>query len=769
MVRRRFAGPAMILCLLLQGASVQTPPPADEAAPDEVIVTATRDARPLGRVPVSVAAPTGEELERARLRDLDDLARATPGLSVRQGFGGAREFSIRGITSSVGTATAGILIDDTPIQVRSLGAADLFAPPLPELWDLERAEVLRGPGGTLFGTGSEGGTIRLLTPRPSLSDVHTHSRASLGLTDGAGPQRFAGLALGGPLIPGRLGLRLSAASRDEGGWIDRRPVTGADRTPRRDTNDERARVSQAQLAWAPAPGWLLTPGMLAQERREADSAQYWERLSDPDGGRFISGAPLRQPVRDGFLLPSIRLEGALGNEVRLLGNASWLRRRVDATLDYSLLVVEGLTRGALSVVPGVPDFTAASRFRLTQDGNTQELRLLRDGMVLDWTVGLFRNRQVQRVGQELTSERFADFARAVLGCPAPALCFGQDVLPGDVAYRGRDGARDLSLAAFGQLDWTFAPDLTVTAGARLSRDENRSENAQQGPFNFGPSASAGRVAETRLNPRLGLSWQRGRTLLYASAASGTRPGGGNPAVPGALCAADLRALGLQAVPRTYGGDRVRSLEAGAKTRLGGTRVAAALFGADWTGLQQAVLLPNCGFGYTANLGRAASTGAELEVDGEITSFLRLSASVSLTHARNTRTARTAAGTLLATRGDRLPVPPVEWRLSAVATLDQIGVRNGEVQLDWDHEEDYARAPSGPAFGADPFNARQGDVDLVGLRARAPWGGWQASLFVDNLLNTADPLLRTRDSPFAPTFRKVSPRPRTIGVELRTGW
>src|SRR3546814_7583707 len=73
----------------------------------------------------------------------DLLARTTPGLSIRNGWGDSAKISIRGIASSVGTATTGIYIDDTPIQVRSLGAADIVANVYPEVFDLERIEVLR--------------------------------------------------------------------------------------------------------------------------------------------------------------------------------------------------------------------------------------------------------------------------------------------------------------------------------------------------------------------------------------------------------------------------------------------------------------------------------------------------------------------------------------------------------------------------------------------------------------------------------------------------
>src|SRR3546814_14993724 len=122
-------------------------------------------------VPRSGAASDSERLDRERVTNIADLARTTQGLSIRNGWGDSTKISIRGIASSVGTATTGIYIDDTPIQVRSLGAADIVANVYPEVFDLARIAVLRGPQGTLFGAGSAGGTVRFITAAPSMDDL----------------------------------------------------------------------------------------------------------------------------------------------------------------------------------------------------------------------------------------------------------------------------------------------------------------------------------------------------------------------------------------------------------------------------------------------------------------------------------------------------------------------------------------------------------------------------------------------------------------------
>jgi outer membrane receptor for Fe3+-dicitrate len=138
---------------------------------DEVFVSWSADAAVV--LQVSVSAYTQEDMDQKGMKDFTDIVRFTPGVSIDQT--GTNAISIRGISSSGGAGTTGIYIDDTPIQMRSLG----FNPDdtLPKTFDLERVEVLRGPQGTLFGAGSEGGTVRYILTQPSLTTDSTYARS----------------------------------------------------------------------------------------------------------------------------------------------------------------------------------------------------------------------------------------------------------------------------------------------------------------------------------------------------------------------------------------------------------------------------------------------------------------------------------------------------------------------------------------------------------------------------------------------------------------
>ena len=148
---------------------------------DEIVVTATRREERLQDVPISISAFSQEKLDAQGLKNIDDITRLTAGVNFsRNGTGSSANYNdensdinIRGVDSTAGTSTTGIYVDDTPVQSRHIGfgAINIY----PALFDLDRVEVLRGPQGTLFGAGAEGGAVRFITPQPGLHDQTGYS------------------------------------------------------------------------------------------------------------------------------------------------------------------------------------------------------------------------------------------------------------------------------------------------------------------------------------------------------------------------------------------------------------------------------------------------------------------------------------------------------------------------------------------------------------------------------------------------------------------
>jgi len=250
--------------LFVSGATLMlaTPAFAQQAANssgqlEEVVVTATRQNESVNRVPLSVSASTQRVLDQKGVRNLSDLQAQVPALQVTGPGGNALAYpAIRGIQGAgVGVAaTTGFYLDDTPLQKRNPGggssAGYSAGTPIPPLFDLDRVEVLRGPQGTLFGGGSEGGTIRFITPAPSLTRYSAFVRGEASTTKYGDPSYEGGVAVGGPIVQDKLGFRGSVWARNTGGWIDNIDrFTGQEKI--KNGNDSKARLMRLSVMWAP--------------------------------------------------------------------------------------------------------------------------------------------------------------------------------------------------------------------------------------------------------------------------------------------------------------------------------------------------------------------------------------------------------------------------------------------------------------------------------------------------------------------------------------
>lgn len=268
------------LVSMLQGAAWAAAAPDDELA--EVVVTATRRDETVNRVPLAVTAQTQEDLDQQGIQTIADLQTVVPGLRLtgREASGNAT-IAIRGISQQSATsATTGFYLDDTSLQKRAAGGfGSQNGTPVPPLFDLERVEVLRGPQGTLFGGGSEGGTIRYIQAAPSLTSYSSYGRAQVLSTKGGDTGFEAGYAFGGPIIEDKLGFRASLFHRKTGGYID---LTDYRDGSIYDKNSNGGKVTsgRAALKWAPSANTDLTLSYLIS-KDETDNLATGYNLSEP--------------------------------------------------------------------------------------------------------------------------------------------------------------------------------------------------------------------------------------------------------------------------------------------------------------------------------------------------------------------------------------------------------------------------------------------------------------------------------------------------------
>ncbi len=144
---------------------------AAQSALEEITVTATKRESTIQDVPFSINAQTAKDIQRSGATDLEGLSRNVAGLTVQNLGPGQSQVAIRGVS-------AGQIVRDQPGVKEQVGvyldesviSLSLFTPDF-DLFDLNRVETLRGPQGTLFGSGSVGGTIRYITNKPDLDNV----------------------------------------------------------------------------------------------------------------------------------------------------------------------------------------------------------------------------------------------------------------------------------------------------------------------------------------------------------------------------------------------------------------------------------------------------------------------------------------------------------------------------------------------------------------------------------------------------------------------
>ena len=223
-----FAGTALGAAALSGTAFAQTAPASNPNAIEEVVVTATRQTSTVNKVALSVSAVTQKNLDQQGIRSVQDLATQVPGFTYRVSGGDNNpNLTLRGIGGNAiaGTSgsapTTGVYLDDVPLMKRNVNSLETGSgSPTPLLYDLDRIEVLRGPQGTLYGGSSEGGTLRFITPSPSLTTYSGSIRLGASTMSGGGYGDEQGLALGGPLVQDKLGFRISGFRQDRPGWVN---------------------------------------------------------------------------------------------------------------------------------------------------------------------------------------------------------------------------------------------------------------------------------------------------------------------------------------------------------------------------------------------------------------------------------------------------------------------------------------------------------------------------------------------------------------------
>jgi outer membrane receptor protein involved in Fe transport len=799
-----------------------TEEPAAAVGLEEITVTATRREESISRVPISITAISQEMLDQKGIKDFADVARFTPGVAFDTGQ--TNQISIRGISSSGGSGTTGIYIDDVPIQVRNLGFNSDDA--LVKLFDLDRVEVLRGPQGTLFGAGSEGGTVRYITTTPSLTQSSINAKVETSYTEGGSPSYETGVAGGLPVIDGVLGVRVSAWFRHDGGWIDRVDPTTLDVV---DKNANSAGTAALRLAalWKPNDTLSISPSIVYQNQQRNDVTIYWPEYSNPSQNRYVSADPTARTEPDVFYLPALNIQADMG-PVKLISTTSYFHRDeisgYDGTL-YNLgyyqsqipaygnaagLAAFPLLDGSGVHLPaGLTDYRSPASVTNTQRNLTQEFRVQSTDPAarVGWTAGVFYSLDRQYSLEEihdpmadtlfnqLFGENIATFFEYV-----PVLNpDGSSYLPMGDSYFNRLLSFDRQIAGFGEVSFNMTDTLKLTAGVRVSKDSYTIESVSGGPQNGLTLPGTQSNSEKPVTPKAGIQWQVDpNDMYYFTYSTGFRPGGGNASIPydptftnlSFGCTGDFQTEGLtKGAPNTYKSDSVQSFEVGAKNNIENRiRLASSVYYIKWNNIQENVVPPICQIQFTDNLGNAVSKGFDLQADFQVTEAFSIESSFGYTDARyttNTYLGPVHTGLPVVAAGDAIAgpngigtgysIPPYSISLGLEYKFRTFAYESF-VRGDWEYlagDKWLHPAQDANTSSYDPTSLPTERESFASLRAGTKLGDWGVSLFVDNLTDSHTILNYNHQTNTyvdgtllaSPAYRFLSYRPRTFGLSF----
>ena len=410
------------------GASKQLDFSLETQLTEEVTVTATKREQTILDVPFSVAAPTEEMLRARGVEDIEGVAANVVGLTVQNLGPGQSQVAMRGVS-------AGQIVRDQPGVKEQVGvyldesviSLSLFTPDL-DLFDTKRVEVLRGPQGTLFGSGSLTGTVRYITNQPELSVTKGFAELGLSGVDGGSAGGNAKFGFNVPLGD-KAALRVASYYDRIAGYID---TVQPDLTANDDVNDGFRTGLRAAARIAPSPRLSITPRLVYQ-RVGMDG---WNRIDDFNilanpftttrpavtlGGR-TQFTQLEEKFTDDFVLGDVNIEYNFG-DLLLTSITSYTYRDILVIRDAGALT-SSITGGTIGLDESVYTLDAPLDDATKAQVWTQELRVAGGKDRYPWVAGGFFSRTDRDYGQNLLVAGFEDLS----GIPTRGLRAPKDTL-----------------------------------------------------------------------------------------------------------------------------------------------------------------------------------------------------------------------------------------------------------------------------------------------------------------------------------------------------
>ena len=634
---------------------------------ETVVVTAQKRAQDVQDVPVSISVLGADQLKAQRIQDFDDLSRSVPGVSFNavSASEGETSITIRGVSSTAGSATVSLYLDDVSITTKNFW--DFAAQP--RFGDLRSIEVLRGPQGTLWGDSSEGGTIRFIPVEPNMTTFGGEVSLDGSKTSHGGTNDAGSVILNIPFNPDVFAVRASVASSKDAGWIDNYTQQGTLAARGVNSNDNTTIHILGKIT--PNDDLTIKPAYFRQVNNSNDNNAFY--LNNPNansggvGSQFVPSLytqdkQIREFSQDLMTLGSLSISnnfhafqltsvtGVFLRDVNRQEDGSFY----NSTLFSKLFLDSFFPQNHVKNDSQIGNLASPVQMKSNYRQLSQEFRISSPENVKDplkWVAGVYFEKQTihntdyQRIpGINSAFQNIYGFSMdspqsdsAGLGIPGTVL------FPNDVDESDDRTYREKQIAVFGQIDYDFQPGWHAGLGLRYitaSEDFISIENGfyQNGNLGFTQTGDVNppftqSQSFTKLTPKLSLSHDIDtNNQIYVSAGEGFRLGGPTGPIPLASCTAtgDFAQNGITTQPTLFKSDSLWTYELGSKNFLADNRfsINSAVYYTKWKNVQQQVDLTGCGFVFIENIGDATIYGAEIEAAAKVTSNWRVSMTVS---------------------------------------------------------------------------------------------------------------------------------------------
>ncbi len=712
---------------------------AQESTPkkgiEEIVVTAERHASTVQKTPISITAISGTQLQARGLTSVEDVIKELPGVSVRSAGPGQTEYEARGLSSTGGAApTVGFYLNDVPMSPPAAAQTGKIVID-PDLYDIASVEVLRGPQGTLFGSGSMGGTIRVLTNQPSFAGYSGSIEATTsGTAGGNRPNAGVNAAVNIP-VTDKFALRIVGTESERTGWIDRIVVDDIPLSPfapgsavqvrnniqdapvksvAHDVNTEDLSGFRISALWKPTDDTTVKGMFLYQDL----SMGGYDEFDQPPGSAYqahYSAFNFSEPFSDVTKVLSLTAEHDFGFATLTSDTGFWKRNERQAqdasesvyTLGYTPLIALPYTEHDVTQ-------QFSEEIRLASPESSDRFK---------WVAGAFYD-DLKSLWVEYSRN---DYIQKV------------DGIPNGVLFESYNPYEIRQIALFANASYKIIPTVEFSAGFRFNRYENEVDLAEWGLVGLEPGepsqAAKTKSAANSVTPKFNVSWTPTPDFLtYVTASEGYRPGGLNQQVPVSICGPTAPA---------YNSDSVWNYEVGEKARFLDGRVTlnSDFYYDDWRDIQQLLLL-NCGYEYYNNAGNGRTFGPEVELTGKITPELTISANGAYTDAKITQPIPLLAENIVA-NAQQGSNPTCLSVSNCVVPILNVPNYTGSVSLIYsttvmDKYELTGRITDnyiGPVTDEDYYPlVHLPPYNLINLRGSVAEGKWTFALFVNNLTN-----------------------------------